>query len=270
MNPAARWPLASFVALVLALELLAVLARPHPDVMPFVLVLVPAVAAATVAVLGEGWPGLRRLLARIGRWRVGLRWYALAIGIPLVGTLLIDFAGLVLGQADIGELVAAVTPAAMAVPLVVLLPALLEEMGWRGFGVQSAVERGWSPAAAALVVGLVFVAIHLPLYLPGQLYDDLPMWPVPLMLLGYAAFLSWIYLGSGGSVLLAAIGHAVANGATPLTWGLDPVWVWMARGIVFGLIGVVFYLVLAMGGRRALGDLRRPGPGDVHEPAATG
>ena len=178
MNPAARWPLASFVALVLALEALAVAAQLSRDVLPFVLVLVPTVAAVTVAAVGEGWAGLRRLLARIGRWRVGMRWYVWAIGIPLGGTLLIDVAGLLTGQASLGQLAAAVTPAALLVPLVVLLPAFFEEIGWRGFGVQTATDEGWSPALAALGVGLVFVTIHLPLYLPGQIYDDLPMWPV--------------------------------------------------------------------------------------------
>ena len=199
-----------------------------------------------------------------------MRWYVWAIGIPLGGTLLIDVAGLLTGQASLGELAAAVTPAALLVPLVVLLPAFFEEIGWRGFGVQTATDEGWSPALAALGVGLVFVTIHLPLYLPGQIYDELPMWPVPLMLLGYAAFLSWIYLGAGGSVLIAAIGHAVANGATPLTWGLDPVWVWQARGVIFGLIGIVFFIVLATSGRALQGDVRRQELAGSPGPVSTG
>jgi uncharacterized protein len=270
VNPAARWPLASFIALVLALELLAVAAQLSPDALPFVLVLVPTIAAVAVATSGEGWAGVRRLLARLGRWRVGIRWYAWAVGIPLVGTLLIDVAGLMSGQADLGELAAAVTPAALLVPIVVLLPAFFEELGWRGFGVQTAADNGWAPALAALVVGLVFIAIHLPLYLPGQIYDNLPMWPVPLMLLGYAAFLSWIYLGTGGSVLLAAIGHALANGATPLTWGLDPVWVWQARGVIFGLIGIAFFIVLATSGRLLQGDVQHQEIADAHGPVIAG
>jgi hypothetical protein len=58
--------------------------------------------------------------------------------------------------------------------------------------------------------------------------------------------------GAAGA-LLAAIGHAMANGATPLTWGLDPVWVWQTRGIVFALIGAVFLVVLARAGFASAG-----------------
>ena len=81
-------------------------------------------------------------------------------------------------------LVSAVTPNALLVPVVVFLPALFEEFAWRGFAVEVMIERGSGFARAALGVGLVFTAIHLPLYLPGQLYDYLPVWPGIVFLLG--------------------------------------------------------------------------------------
>ena len=216
------------------------------DLTPFVLVLVIPLSAVIAAWIGGGWEMVRGLFARIVRWRVAPRWYLVALGIPLLGTLLIDAAGIVSGQATLDQVVGGLEASAIAVPLVVLLPALFEEFAWRGFGVEVLTRGGHGFVGAALGIGVIFTAIHLPLYLPGQLYENLPMWPAVLTLMGYAVLLTWIYLGSGRSSLLAGICHAALNGLVPLTHGLNEVWVWEARGVVFALIGLaVLATVLA-------------------------
>jgi CAAX protease family protein len=43
----------------------------------------PLLAALIVIPLTQGWAGLRELGLRMIRWRVGWRWYAVALGIPL-------------------------------------------------------------------------------------------------------------------------------------------------------------------------------------------
>jgi hypothetical protein len=238
MPIAARWPVATFAVIVLALGALVFAAGLQREVTPFALVLVIPFSAIVSAWLVGGTEMVRGLFTRILRWRVPWRWYALAIGIPLLGTLAIDAAAVVLGQASLDAVVGGVTASAIVVPFVVFLPALLEEFAWRGFGVEVMLERGHTLAVAALTIGVVFTAIHLPLYLPGQLYDELPLWPVVPILMGYAVLLAWIYDGSGRSALLAGITHAALNGFVPLTAGIGVVWVWQARGIVFGLVGL--------------------------------
>jgi hypothetical protein len=42
----------------------------------------PALAAIIVASLAEGKSGLKNLLSRLMRWRLGARWYAVALGLP--------------------------------------------------------------------------------------------------------------------------------------------------------------------------------------------
>jgi hypothetical protein len=42
----------------------------------------PTLAALFVAGINEGWAGVWSLLRAATRWRVGLRWYALALGGP--------------------------------------------------------------------------------------------------------------------------------------------------------------------------------------------
>jgi membrane protease YdiL (CAAX protease family) len=119
--------------------------------------------------------------------------------------------------------------------VVVFVPALLEELGWRGFGVQAAIDAGRSPAWAALVVGVIFMLLHVPLYRAGQMYEGFPVWPTPLILLSSSVLLTWIYLRTS-SALLAGLMHAAFNASVPLTWGLDPIWVWQARAITLTLV----------------------------------
>lgn len=234
-----RYRLAAFIVLVALLEAGAILAQLGRDATPFLLVLIPAVVAIVITVATEGVAGLRPLSSRVIRWRVGARWYLAALGIPLLGFIGVALTGLVLGQFSLARMTDTLTISAVFIPLVVLLPAMLEEFGWRGFGVQTAVERGHSPAWAAAILGVAHMLAHVPLYLPGQLYDALPLWPLPFMLLGYGVLQTWIYLRTGGSVLLAGLMHAALNAWVPLTWGLDPAWAWQARGVIFALAAVL-------------------------------
>jgi uncharacterized protein len=247
---AQRWPVVTFSTLVLALAGGVMLAGLEAETTPFALVIVIPIAAIVSAAIVGGKQMVRGLFVRIGRWRVAPRWYLAAVGIPIALALVIDLAGLVAGEADFETLVGALTPNALIVPLVVLLPGLFEEFAWRGYGVETMLERGAGFTRAAVGIGLVFTAIHLPLYLPGQLQEGLPIWPGVLFLLGSAVLLSWIYVGSGRSALLAGICHAALNGTVPLRWGLDDTWEWQARGIITGLLGLGILVAVELARRR--------------------
>jgi len=248
IQPAASKPsrqLLAFALLILGLEAVTFLAQLDPDLTPFLVVLIPPLAALVVLAVSGGKGEMRSLFGRLGRWRVDARWYVAAIGIPLVEKLGVDVVGLAVGATTPSRLTDALTASALVVPLVVLVPALLEELGWRGFGVQTAVDSGHSPAWGAAVIGLMFMLAHVPFYLPGQLYEGLPIWPAPIWLLAGSVLLTWIYLRTG-SVLLAGLMHAAFNGTVPLTWGLDPAWVWQARA---GVLSVIAVVVVLMSGR---------------------
>ena len=164
--------------------------------------------------------------------------YAAAIFIPVAEKVIVDVAGLLLGQTTPQRLVSALSIAALAVPLAVLIPGVLEELGWRGYAVQTALGGGRSVAWATLVAGGLFFLFHAPLYMPGHLYHGLPFWPLPLTLLSSSVFLTWIYLRTG-SVLLAGLMHASFNATVPFTWGLDPTWVWQARAVILTMLALV-------------------------------
>lgn len=102
-------------------------------------------------------------------------------------------------------------------------------------GVQTAIDDGHSPAWAAIAIGTLFLALHVPLYLSGQIYAGIAFWPLPIILFSYSILLTWVYLGTR-SVLVTGLMHAAFNGTVPLTWGLDADWVWAARAIVLIVI----------------------------------
>ncbi len=224
-----------FAAAVFVAEAVAFAVPFGRDVTPFVLVLIPAAAALAVSWASGGRREVRALVGRLLVWRVDARWYLAALGIPIAEKLAVDSAGILLGVTTPARLLGAVSVSALVVPAVVLVPALLEELGWRGFGIPAALEDGRSPAWAALVIGLIFVMLHVPLYLPGQLYAGLPVWPLPFILLSSSVLMTWIYLRTS-SALLAGLMHAAFNATVPLTWGLDPAWVWEARAVTLTIV----------------------------------
>ena len=246
MTPTGK--LAIFAAVVVSLEIITFAARLGPAVTPFVLVLIPAVTAVGMSAIAGGRPAVARLTRRLVRVRVGARWYLAALGIPIVEKLTVDIAGVLLGATTPSRLVGALTISALAVPLVVLLPAMLEELGWRGFGVQTAVEQGHSPAWAALVVGAVFLALHVPLYLPGHLYAGLPYWPLPVILLTSSVLLTWVYLRTrecpgDRSHARGAERHRAAHLGTGRRVGLagPPVVLLLITAVVVGRVGLTWW-----------------------------
>jgi hypothetical protein len=231
-----RGRLAAFGALVVLFTVIVALAGLGRETAPFALIFVPAISALIVAGVADGRSGIGRLFRRITNWRVAPRWYLAAVGIPLLMWIGIDVAGILTG-----------TPAASMfqnlgdIPLVILvtmLPAFIEEFGWRGYAVPAS-PSSWPLVVTALVVGALFIVPHLALYLPGGLYDNLPLWPLPLILLSYGVILTWAYAGSGGSALIPALMHGFFNGLTPLSRGIDPAMEWQLHAVVVTVIAVV-------------------------------
>jgi hypothetical protein len=118
---------------------------------------------------------------------------------------------------------------------------------------------------SALVVGALFLVPHIPLYLPGNLYDNLPFWPLPLIILSYAVILTWMYFGSGGSALVAGITHAALNGFTPLSRGIDGTLQWELHGIAVAILAIILVLLAPALRRPVIDGLDDPSSAKVSE-----
>lgn len=170
----------------------------------------PSLAAVVVAVVTGRW---RMLAARLTRWRVGGRWYLIVFGLP-VAVMSSAIALTVLTGTDLSPVHwGAGTAAALLgwLALRTLLGGGLgEELGWRGWALPRLQAR-MSPVTAAALLGIVWAAWHLPLVLIA----DAPLVQAAVLLLFIApmAFLySWVFNGTGGSVLLVVLLHGAQNG----------------------------------------------------------
>ena len=220
----------------------------------FALALPPALIAIGLA-WREGDGAVGRLLHQLTMRPSDPRWY-LVLLIPVAAFLAVDVVAVVLGEPAAG-LFDNVFPSVLIVPLVVIVPAFAEEIGWRGYALPRALTA-MSPLRAAIILGIPWAAIHLPLYLPGQMNGGTAVWSLLTQIISYSVILAWIYVGTGGSVLMTGLFHMLLNGLTPLTNGLDPFVAWDVRGVVFPVVAT---LVLVLGGFR--GQERSAAPGSA-------
>ena len=125
--------------------------------------LVGCVAAFLVTAASQGRAGVHDLARRSLRWRVGLRWYAVAVlGLPLaVLACACALFGLAPLQALANTWPLLLTLVAPQVLLRVVFLNLSEEIGWMGF-LQDRLQTRHGPLKASALVTIPFALWHLP------------------------------------------------------------------------------------------------------------
>ena len=196
----------------------------------------------------DGKAGLRDLFARMGKWRVGARWYA-ALLIPPVLILLVLYV-----------LSSAVSPiftpgGAWAFGIMAgLLAGFLEEIGWTGYAFPRMRLAHCAPAAA-LYLGLIHTAWHLMAdYLITAAPDGVLWLPhfltwMVVPMIAMRVLISWVYANTG-SLLLAQLMHASSTGflvvlsPSPATPAGEIYWyapyavlLWIAVAVVVAVFG---------------------------------
>ncbi len=212
-----------------------------------------AFPAFLVTAITGGWAGVRDLARRALRWRVGVHWYLLALlGIPVVMVLI---AATFVDPAPFGALAdqwrLLLTVFVPEVLIAIVTIQLCEELGWAGF-MQHTLQQRYGALRASLLVALAFALIHLPTYFVGgaitaekALVVLVQMLPVALFAVFFRALITWLYDGSGQSILIAALLHAVFNtmsGAklTPLFLpGSVALWLPLAAVLALALLAAV-------------------------------
>jgi membrane protease YdiL (CAAX protease family) len=177
-----------------------------------------AVAGVGATLAESGRAGVRALLRQVLRWRVRPVWYLVAILVPA----LVPVGGFVLGLA-LGKPAPPAPPLHvwLSLPLILValvVPAVLEEVGWRGYALPR-LQRRLGVLTASLVLGVIWAGVHLPLWLLpdfGFADQSIPLYMAQVMAI--SVVLAWLYNATGGSVLLTGLAHAAVNG-WPIPWG---------------------------------------------------
>jgi membrane protease YdiL (CAAX protease family) len=248
-------PVASFFALALALSwaiwipgllLLSEAASTAPVIVGS---FGPAVAAALIT-KARG-RSIRAWVAEMAKFRVGARWWLVALGLPVVvaGVNAVAFA-LEFGGLDPSLLPERAGRWLFGLVFVSLAGGGNEEPGWRGYALPH-LQRDYGALTASLAVGAVWAVWHLPMFvLPNGMYAGMSFAVYVPMVLAFSVVLTWLYNGSGGSVPAAILFHAGINSASALI----PVsasrlaelssrgWHMQHRLVVFGLLAVALVL----------------------------
>lgn len=205
-----RHPIIAFFVLALALSwwgwiLYAIDLSPTP-----IASFGPFLAALVVLAVTRGRTGMVGLLRRMVRWRVGLRWYAVALLLPIGVTLVAAVSNVFLlgAQAPSSAELGGWSNLFTLFPLLLLIPGMggaWEEPGWRGFALPC-LQAGRSALFASLVLGVLWAFWHLPLLMTGQM----SWWDI-VNIMGSTIVLTWVFNSTGGSVLIVMLFHAMNN-----------------------------------------------------------
>ena len=217
----ARHPVAAFLCICYAVTWATAVPwfRARTDILPFDLpmwgslgaIFGVALAAVLVVAASDGRAGVRDLARRSLRWRVGVRWYVLAVlGLPVVvlaGTIALFGTAALAALAHDWRLLFT-----RALPILLLQLALFqlaEEVGWMGF-LQARLQDRHGPLKASLLVTVPFALWHLPdLFAQVGLTTALIFLPILAAAhLSARVVLGWLYNATGASVLLVAVLHA--------------------------------------------------------------
>jgi membrane protease YdiL (CAAX protease family) len=180
----------------------------------------PAAAGLLLTGLVSGRAGLRELLSRLLKWRVGARWYAVALlTAPLAWTAVL----LALSLISPIFLPSIVTTSDKAYPLLMgivggLIVGFFEELGWTGFATPRLRLR-YGILTTGLIIGVLWGVLYIPTYDLWGSTASFGALPVPLFLTVYGlsflvghmpafrVLMVWVY-DRTGSLLVAILMHA--------------------------------------------------------------
>ena len=204
-----QYPVAVFIVLAVGLSfaafLLPVAGEGALVLLLTVLVAIPTIVAFVLVAVTDGRHGAGAFLRQSFQWRSPLKWYLVAIALGFF----IQFGSSVLALLT-GRISTIQFGAPVAILIVFVLFALLEEIGWRGFALRRSLDR-YSPFVATLIVGIPWGLIHFGLTL-FFMPDRSPV-AGGLTVLALAFPLTWIFIRSGRNVLVATVLHFVSNAA---------------------------------------------------------
>lgn len=189
----------------------------------------PTFAALLMAWWSAGAGEVRRLLRRLRLWRCGPGPWLAALFLPIV------VVALAVAAAGAAPEVFRRPPSSEGlarIPMILLLALpfgpLPEELGWRGWLLPRLQDR-LGPPAASLAVGAVWTFWHLPMFwFPGAAIPSF-LEPTPFSIGLYlaqitaeACLMTFLYVMTRGSVLLAVLYHTAFNTAETIVFRMLP------------------------------------------------
>ncbi|TAH48159.1 MAG: CPBP family intramembrane metalloprotease [Chloroflexota bacterium] len=204
----------------------------------------PAIAGILLTGLVHGRTGLRDFAYRLLKWRVGARWYAVALVTAPLAITMVLLALLQVSPDFLHRLYTSEDKAFLVQFSVIagLLVGIFEELGWTGFAVNEMLRRGNNVLRTGLVVGILFAAwdflvvfwmtdatstagaLPLIIFLPVTLFTWLPT---------YRVLMVWVY-DRTQSLFVAILMHT----------SLVAAWTMLTPLAITGMPLVTYYLAV--------------------------
>ena len=210
MSPSERKETVWFSVIVIILSsLICFLAYRLDDMNLSILsVFTPSLVALVMTAMSSGRKGLYDLFVRQTIRGMPVKWLLIsALGIPVLASLAV----LTYMNFDLGSF-GLRTTRLMPQVIVILLIALGEEYGWRGFMLPRLLNR-FSAFHSSVILGLVWGFWHFPAYLIGTgVPKEMNFFVFLLWVVLGTLFMSWVYYYTR-SVLTSILIHISANAA---------------------------------------------------------
>ena len=209
----------------------------------------PFLAALVMLALVGGRPTIRGWFGKMVHWRVRPVWYAVVLLGPPALTATAVAIQLVTGATPVpGRGVPGAGAIAAQFAFILVWIGVGEEPAWRGY-VLPRLAAGRSLLAAALLLGVLHAVWHLPLF-GVEYYLGGNMLPWAITVVAVSVVVAWVWVHTGGSLLLPMLLHA-SNNAVTFVWRwfdapdqLRLWWTWAALWVAAAVV------VVAVNGRR--------------------
>lgn len=206
----------------------------------------PSVSGLVMTGLSEGRQGYRDLWQRQTLWRVGLRWYAIAmLTVPLLLLVILSLLRLIVSPSF--------APGFEIIGLVIgLMAGGLEEIGWTGFATPRLLKK-YNPFGAGLILGLLWALWHMLADYSGNIsimgVTNWLLWAVMFWVLPLSAYrilMTWVYSRTQ-SLFVAQLMHASYTGwlmtlSPSITFSESPLWQIVFTACLWGLVGIVAFM----------------------------
>ena len=176
----------------------------------------PSIAGLIVVGLVSGWDGIKQMLRRLIKWRVGITWWVVAFLGPLAITLFAIGIHMLGGGETPSFLVWKQEPHMVLVLMLILISPMggaggEEPFGWRGYA-QARLQKKWGqwgPLLTSFIIGIIWAVWHVPEFFnPNSTQYGFGWVGFVLLIIGEIAnsiFMTWLYIKTGGSVLIAGV-----------------------------------------------------------------
>ena len=174
----------------------------------------PMVGAFSLTLKNEGKEGIKNLLKKAIKYKLGWWWIPIIFLIP-IGALLGHLLNILFfaGKFPITEFI--LNP--WLIPLFFILTLIIggplaEEFGWRGYALPR-LQKKWSALNSSLLLGLVWGFWHLPLFfMIGMAHRDyIPIWLFIANAIVFSICMTWLMNNTKGSLIPALLIHTWMN-----------------------------------------------------------